>query len=235
MELYRTEGIDTSGVTRNQLMSSGAAFIIVEESGENLISVDSGSNRALLPTDVENQKQLLSNSRVVLTQMEIPAETAMAAMRVGRESGTTTILNPAPYQHIEDGWENVDIVTPNETEARLITGKPPNQPAEPALLARSIMDKGVGSVVLTLGAAGAFVMSPSFTGLVPGRKVSAIDTTGAGDAFAGALATATAEGRDLESAVKFAVVAASLAVTKYGVIASLPFRNDVDQATSGVL
>ena len=153
----------------------------------------------------------------------------MAAMRVGRECGVITVLNPAPYQPTESGWENVDVITPNQSEARLILGLAPDSDAQPRDLADGIRRKGVGAVVMTLGAEGAFIASDSFTGAVPGQPVDVVDTTGAGDAFAAAITTALAEGAELRDAVSFAMVAGSLAVTKYGVISALPYRSDIDR------
>ena len=219
----------TNSVIRHPTLPTAVGFIIVDESGENQIAVDFGANRALQPADVEAHREIIQASDAVVVQMEIPPEAAMATMRVGRECGVITVLNPAPYQPIESGWENVDVVTPNESEARLILGLAPDSDARPEDLADGIREKGVGMAVMTLGAEGAFVASDSFTGAVPGRPVDVVDTTGAGDAFAAAITTALAEGAELRDAVGFAVVTGSLAVTKYGVIPALPYRSDVDR------
>ena len=229
VSLYETEGVGTNSVIRHPTLPTAVGFIIVDEAGENQIAVDFGANRALHPTDVEAHREIIQASDGVLVQMEIPPETAMAAMRVGRECGVITVLNPAPYQPTESGWENVDVITPNQSEARLILGLAPDSDAQPRDLADGIREKGVGAVVMTLGAEGAFIASDSFTGAVPGQPVDVVDTTGAGDAFAAAITTALAEGAELRDAVSFATVAGSLAVTKYGVISALPYRADIDR------
>ena len=226
--LYETEGVNIDSVIRHPTLPTGVGFIIVDESGENQIAVDFGANRALQPEDVRAHRDTIEASGAVVVQMEIPVSAAMEAMKVGRECGVVTVLNPAPYQPVPSGWQNVDVITPNQSEARLILGLAPDSPAKTEELADGIRDRGVGSVVVTLGADGAYVVSDSFTGAVPGRSVDVVDTTGAGDAFAAAIATVLAEGADLRDAVAFAVVAGSLAVTKYGVIPALPYRSEAE-------
>jgi ribokinase len=168
-----------------------------------------------------------------MTQLEIEPETAAEGMRVGKESGATTLLNPAPYRGLPaSAWRYVDIVTPNAAEARMIAGLGPDAEAEPAELAERIRGLGVGSVVLTLGGRGAYVLSERFSGIVPGWPVKAVDTTGAGDTFASALAVSISEKRPLGESVRFAAAAAALSVTRYGVIPALPRRKEVDEMMS---
>jgi ribokinase len=226
--LYEHEGVDYHLLKRHESMPTGVGFIIVEDSGENSIVVDFGANRALTPEDVHTVRHELEGAKVVLTQLEIEPATAEAAMAVGREIGAVTVLNPAPYRQVRPSmWPLVDVVTPNTTEARLILGLPLSDESPPAELAERIADLGTQNVILTLGGDGAFVKSPSFTGHIPARDVQVKDTTGAGDAFAAALATSLAEGRSLHDAARSAVAAAALSVTEYGVIPSLPYRADV--------
>jgi ribokinase len=233
LELYAKERVDTSLIIRRSDLATGVGFIIVEDSGENLIVVDFGANRALSPQDVRNAADRIGAASVVMTQLEIEPETAAEAMRVGKEKGATTILNPAPYRAFPaSAWQHVDIVTPNATEARLIIGLPVNAAAEPESLAERIRALGVSNVVITLGSRGAYVLSAGFTGLVSGWPVNATDTTGAGDTFAGALAVAISEKRPLREAVSFAAAAAAISVTRYGVIPSIPDRKEVDEMIS---
>ena len=228
VSLYETESVNIDWVIRHSTLPTGVGFIIVDEAGENQIAVDFGANRALKPADVQAHREVIKASGAVVVQMEIPVSTAMEAMKVGRDCGVITVLNPAPYQTVESGWQNVDVITPNQSEARLILGLAPDSDTRTEELAKGIRDKGVGAVVMTLGAEGAYVDSDSFTGAIPGRSVDVVDTTGAGDAFAAAITTSLAEGAELRDAVAFAVVAGSLAVTKYGVIPALPFRSEVE-------
>jgi len=233
LELYAKERVDTSLIIRRTDLATGVGFIIVEDSGENLIVVDFGANRALSPQDVRNAADRIGAASVVMTQLEIEPETAAEAMRIGKEKGATTILNPAPYRAFPaSAWQYVDIVTPNATEARLILGLPVNAAAEPESLAERIKALEVGNVVITLGSRGAYVLSAEFTGLVPGWPVNATDTTGAGDTFAGALAVAISEKHPLREAVSFAAAAAAISVTRYGVIPSIPDRREVEEMMS---
>ena len=173
-----------------------------------VIIVDFGANRALLPSDVERHRGVFAAADVVISQLEIPPETAAAAMRIGRESGVITILNPEPLRPIgDDAWEKIDIVTPNEIEARMIVGQSAGEPDSHEEVAKQIVEKGVGSVVMTLDERGAYVCSSSFTGMVPGRSVDTVDTTGAGDAFAAPIATAPAEGATLRGATALSLSA----------------------------
>jgi ribokinase len=167
---------------------------------------------------------------VVLTQLEISVEAAEAALMHGRARGALTILNPAPVRPLPSSvLQMVDVLTPNETEAKVILGHSPDASIEPEAIARELIGKGVKQVVMTLGERGALIVTASSSSRVPAIRVSAVDTTGAGDAFNAGLAVALACGTSLDVAVQFAVVTGGLAVTREGVIPSLPSREDVFQ------
>jgi len=229
--LYRQEGVDSACVQRTTEAPSGVGFITVEAAtGQNCIVLDPGANEHLSAVDVENFPNAFTSAAVVLTQLEIPVPAAEAALSLGRTRGAVTILNPAPVRPLPLSiLQLVDVLTPNETEARILAGLPPEQTVEPMDIARKLIREGVRQVVVTLGEKGALIVSASSSTHIPAVAVPAVDTTGAGDAFNAGLAVALASGADMESAVRFAVITGGLAVTKEGVVPSLPTTEGVVQ------
>jgi ribokinase len=231
--LYREEKIDVAHVRQTANAPTGVGFIIVEAaSGKNCIVLDPGANELLTAEDVSQSESAFDSSSVVLTQLEIPVAVAGAALSRGRAGGAITILNPAPVRLLPFSiLQMVDVLTPNETEANVLAGRSPDaalQREEDAVdLARELIGRGVKQVVMTLGEKGALIVTASSVMHIPAVEMSAVDTTGAGDAFNAGLATALARGTSLEAAVQFAVVTGGLAVTKEGVIPSLPSRDEV--------
>jgi ribokinase len=231
LRLYREEGIDVSFVQQTAEHPTGVGFILVEaDTGNNCIALDPGANELLSSADVAQCDGALKTSTVVLTQLEIPVAAAEAALARGRASRAITILNPAPVRPLPASvLQMVDVLTPNQTEAKVLTGRSPDAAAEPEAVARDLIRAGVKQIVMTLGENGALIVTSSSSRHVPAIKMSAVDTTGAGDSFNAGLATALASGESLESAVEVAVVIGGLAVTKEGVIPALPRREDVVQ------
>ncbi|HTS35045.1 MAG TPA: ribokinase [Candidatus Solibacter sp.] len=227
--LYRSERVNTSYVKQAADAPTGVGFIVVEEStGQNSIVLDPGANEMLSASDVKEAETVLASAAVVLTQLEIPVEAAETAMACGRAAGAVTILNPAPVRPLPARiMELIDILTPNETEARVLAGYAADVAIEPTQLGQELICRGVNQVVLTLGERGAMLISDSTCRHFPAVEVHAVDTTGAGDAFNAGLATALAHRADLEAAVEFAVTIGGMAVTKEGVIPSLPTRAEV--------
>jgi ribokinase len=227
--LYRDEGVDVSHVRQTAEAPTGVGFIIVEgASGHNCITIDPGANELLTAADVTGSEAAFTSSAVVLTQLEIPVAAAEAALVCGRARGAITILNPAPVRPLPPAvLVKVDILTPNQVEAKVLAGLAPDETIDPEAVARKLMARGVKQVVMTLGEEGALIVTASSCVRVPAVRMAAVDTTGAGDAFNAGLATALAYGADLETAVRFAVVTGGLAVTKEGVIPSLPRRDEV--------
>jgi len=198
-------------------------------SGSNCIVLDPGANELLTANDVSQSDTAFNSSTVVLTQLEIPVAAAEAALLRGRARGAITILNPAPVRTLPPSiLQLVDVLTPNEVEAKVLAGRSPDavlqHEDEATELARELIRNGVKQVVMTLGEKGALIVTASSSTRVPAVPVSAVDTTGAGDAFNAGLATALACGASLEAGVQFAVVTGGLAVTREGVIPSLPHR-----------
>lgn len=228
--LFRKEEINVDSVIQIPDVPTGVGFIIVDAKGNNCITIDPGANELLTAAEVLQHLDTLNSRAVVLTQLEIPVEAAGAAMARGRESGAMTILNPAPARILPQSvLQSVDILTPNQTEAKVLTGRAPDAVVEPEILARELIRSGVKDVVMTLGEKGALIVTARSSLHVPAIKVQAEDTTGAGDSFNAGLAMALAWGAKLEEAVRFAVVTGGLAVTREGVIPSLPRRDEVVQ------
>lgn len=225
LQLYRREGIDTDLVHRVSGSASGIGFVNIVPSGENWITVDLGANLMMTPQHVRDCAAEISDSDILMTQLEIPPETAAAALRLGKECGALTILNPAPAQPMELAYlTNVDILTPNASEARILLGLSPEDPSPPHDLAQRLLDLGVGRVVVTLGAEGALIADGAEKTHVPAVSIRAVDVTGAGDSFNAALAVSLGEGRALEEAVRFAVRAGAYTALQLGVIDGLPTR-----------
>ncbi len=229
--LYRSEAIDVAHVKRTNAAPTGVGFIMVDAaSGSNCIGIDPGANDLLTAGDVSECEEALNSSAVVLTQLEIPVEAAEAALTRGRARGAITILNPAPVRPLSSSvLQMVDVLTPNETEAKVLLGHSPDARIEPEAIARELISKGVKQVVMTLGEKGALIVTTSSSTRVPAIRVEAVDTTGAGDAFNAGLAVALASGASLDVAVQFAVVTGGLAVTREGVIPGMLRRDEVLQ------
>jgi ribokinase len=227
--LYRGEHIDTSHIKRTPEAPTGVGFIMVEEaSGHNCIAIDPGANELLTAAEVAESEDALHAAKVVMTQLEIPVEAAEAALARGRAQSAITILNPAPVRVLPKSvLQMTDILTPNEAEAKVLARRRPEVAVEPEQVARELIASGVKQVVMTLGEKGALLVTPSMCRHVPAIQVSAVDTTGAGDAFNAGLAMALASGASLEAAVRFAVVTGGMAVAKEGVIPSLPRKEEV--------
>jgi len=229
LRLHREERINVAFVRETADHPTGVGFILVEAgTGNNSIALDPGANELLSSSDIARCDSAFQNAAVVLTQLEIPVEAAAAALARGKANHAITILNPAPVRPLPASLlQSVDVLTPNETEAKVLAGQSPDAEVAPEDLARDLLRTGVKNVVMTLGEQGALIVTPSSSKHVPAIQAQPIDTTGAGDAFNAGLATALASGESLESAVELAVITGGLAVTKEGVIPSLPRREEV--------
>ncbi len=231
----QNEGISPEYVLRADDAHTGVAFIIVDDSGENMIVVASGTNFTITPQDVQRARAAIESADILLLQLEVPLDVTHAAARIAHEAGVKVVLNPAPGEALPpELLRMVDVLTPNETEAQIIAGMPVTTPEEAEAAARHLMEKGVGALVITLGAKGALVATPDGMQRVPGYRVQVVDTTGAGDAFSGALVVALAEGKDLAAAAAFANASAALQVTKPGTAPAMPYRDEVDALVAGI-
>jgi ribokinase len=210
---------------------TGAALVFVEdESGDNAIVVAPGEAARLGAADIEGWAGLLGNAKVVLTQLEQPVEAARRALDIARQGGARTILNPAPAVDLPpDMLALCDVVTPNQTEAAALAGRPVGTPEGHSAALRALVAQGAGAVALTLGEEGALYFDGARTWHCPAFHAGpAVETTGAGDAFNGALAVALAESMEAPEALHFATAAAALSVTRAGAAASMPGRAEID-------
>lgn len=228
---YKLDNIHTENIKVCKGIPSGIAMITIAASAENSITVAPGANGELSPEDMEEAEEAFDEADILLVQLECPLETVQKAMELGREFGTKTILNPAPARELPDQiLASTDLITPNETEAERLTGQSVRNAKEAENAASVLHGKGIRTVIVTMGRAGAFV-SDRETGMaemIPGFEVDAMDTTAAGDVFNGHLAVALAEGNSLETAVRSAHAAAALSVMKLGAQSSIPRREETD-------
>lgn len=226
-------GINVDHVQRDKT-ASGVALIFVAKDGENSIGVGSGANARLMPADVKKAKSAFLSASAVVMQLETPLETVQAAAELADARKTTVILNPAPAQKLPDALlKKISILTPNETEAEILTGiKITNEPSC-AKAADALLRKGVKTVIITLGSRGSYIATATSKQLVPGFKVKAVDTTAAGDTFNGALAVALAEGKSMYDAVRFANAAGAISVTRMGAQPSAPTRSEIEKLVGG--
>jgi ribokinase len=224
------EGIGVEAIVTTAEAATGTALIVVDAQGRNQIAVAPGANRALTVADVERRGADFAWAEVVVCSLEVPLATARRALECGRRHGALTILNPAP---LPDGGldflDLADYVTPNEGEAARLSGLPLSDLAGAATVAAAIRALGAAHAIVTLGAGGAVVEGGTGGVHVPAFEVAVVDTTGAGDAFNGALAVALAERRPLAASLRFANAAAGLACTSRGAQPSLPTRQQVER------
>lgn len=228
VEGFKKEGIDVSHIITDPESHSGVALIMVEDSGENCISVASGANGNFTALDIENASELVENASFVLVQLEIPLEAVTALVDKAYAHGVPVILNPAPARPLSDELiSKLFIVTPNETEAELLTGVKVTDEESAAKAAGILREKGAKFAIITLGAKGAFLLSDQEEILIPSIPVNAVDTTAAGDTFNGALTVALAEGMEIKGAIRFSNQAAAISVTRMGAQNSQPYRSEL--------
>jgi len=227
---FISDGIDISHIARERRLASGAALIFVARNGENSIAVAPGANGRLSPADVKKARALITEARILLMQLETPLDTVHAAARIAASKGVWVILNPAPARKLPDSLlRQVSILTPNESEAERLTGIRLTSIAAAKKAAARLRQRGVQTVILTLGARGALIADEQDARLIPGFKVKAVDTTAAGDVFNGALAVALTEGRPIDQAVRIANAAAAISVTRWGAQPSAPTRRSIEK------
>jgi ribokinase len=227
-QLFEDEGVDIAGMVADEDQPSGIALITVDEKGENSIVVAPGANARLYPEDVENSFKNYPDARILLVQLEIPLNTVQFAAELAKKQGVKVILNPAPAnKSVPDFYKLIDIITPNVTEAEMLTGVKITDSDSALVAAKKLRSFGVPTVIITLGSSGAILLDGEEFHHIDAPKVTAVDTTAAGDVFNGALAVAISEGKPLPEATAFACKAASIAVTKLGAQASIPYRNEV--------
>jgi ribokinase len=234
--------VHTEAVTVTEGTSSGCAMILVDKKGENSIVVAPGANAKLSPAELDASQALIARASVVVLQLEIPLATVQHAIKLCRQLGVFTILDPAPVpaKGVPKEVMQVNILTPNQREAEALssarqTGRARRKKqADAKQVGTDLLTRGPGAVVLKLGSRGAMIQNQSgYIDSVKGIKVSVVDTTAAGDAFNGGLAVALAEGKDLREAVKFANAAGAVCCRSFGAQPSLPSREEVEKLLKG--
>lgn len=226
---FSEEGMDMTHILTDTDSPTGTALITVEEKGENRIIVIPGANARLSEKDLENLSAEMSSCDFVLTQLEIPLLTVIRIAEMASDAGKPLILNPAPARPLPDSLlQKIFLITPNETEAEILTGIRVRDTESARQTAQWFRKKGVKQVIITLGAQGAFVFTDEFQGIIPAYKVKATDTTAAGDVFNGALTVALSEGKNTADAARFGCAVSALAVMRPGTQSSIPTRTEID-------
>jgi ribokinase len=236
VSLLETEGVSQEAVLYSEKFSTAVGFIIFNSHGTNAIVIDMAANGDLSPADVASQENLIRQSDVVMSPLEIPFETAMAGARLGYRYGKPAILNPAPAMDLRGhDLSSLFALTPNETEARVCLGLAPDDRTPDEQLARRLLELGPQHVMLTRGAAGVIWASRDGVQSMPAARVNTLDAVGAGDAFNAGLAVGLSEQRPLVEAIALGVTAASLSTEKRLTIPSYPYREEVNPRVQGVL
>ncbi len=225
---YAAEGIDTSGIILDPASPTGVAIITVNAEGENSIIVASGANAKLNVADMRQHSLKISDAEWIIIQLETPLEVIKDLCTIAKADHKNLILNPAPAQTLPvEIFENLFLITPNETETELLTGITISNLENAKKASEILKSKGVQNVIITLGKQGAYANCTNFEGLVPAFEVEAVDSTAAGDVFNGALVVALSENKSWQEAITFASKAASISVTRMGAQASAPLRNEI--------
>jgi len=221
---YQKEGIDTTHILYSE-KPSGVALIMVDDSGENIISVAPGANGQITVDDIRGIRQVISDADYLILQLEIPVDAVVEAAKIAHDAGVYVILNPAPAAKLpEEIFRYLSMITPNQTEAALMTGVESDIKA--SMTALSAL--GVQNIIMTLGSKGSAIWNGTDYEIVPAQKVNAVDATAAGDTFCGALCVALSEGLDNKQAAEFATKASALTVQKIGAQESIPYRKDIN-------
>jgi len=225
-DLWTTEGINTDYVNQDPDHATGVAPIFVDSNGENMIVVVLGANNNIQQSDIDAAKDAIADADVVVVQLEINHDMVGYTLKIAKELGITTILNPAPAAVIPTEFiQLADYITPNETELEVLSQ---TQSDDVIANAKSLLTTDQQTVIVTMGSQGAQIVQDDYQELMGTFKVDVVDTTGAGDAFNGGLAVALAEGKPLKDAVRFANATAALCVTRLGTSPSMPQRAEVD-------
>jgi ribokinase len=232
LKSFESVGIRTDYILYDEQLETGVALILVEDdTGENEIVVSIGACNNITDEEVETVREEIKKSKVLLTQMETNLSAVYKAIDIANEYGTTVILNTAPIRSIPDDiYKKVSVLTPNEVKASKLSGIEINDIKDAKKAAEYFINKGVKSVVITLGALGVYIKSEEFDGHIPAFMVeNVIDTTGAGDAFNGGFATALARGMDIREAAVYGNAVAAISVTRVGTAPAMPTKEEVEE------
>ena len=229
IENLKTESIDTQYLCKDQFSHTGIALISVNRSGENAISIAPGANKKLGADRIDQLESVIASASIVLLQLEIPFETCARVIEVSGQHGTRVMLNPAPSdRRATELIGSTELLVVNEHEAYDISGLPTESDAEITLAAEWLFDRGAKHVIVTLGSRGVFLKDEIRSEFLPAFKVDAVDTTGAGDAFCGTLASEFSRTNSIEEGLKYALAASAISVTRLGAQEALPNRKEVE-------
>lgn len=225
------EGMDVSNIYIDDNRETGAALIMVDEvSSENKIVVIPGACENITDCDIETSSKLIKGCDFFLTQLETNIDSIEKSIKLAAEHGAKVIFNPAPIQPIsKEILKYVDIITPNEVEASILTGIKIESENDAKIVAKKLQEMGVKNIVITLGSKGCYVKTENEEKFIPSFKVEAVDTTGAGDAFNGGFVTALSEGKNIFESAIFGNAVAALSVTKLGTAPAMPNRDQVNR------
>ncbi|WP_211824178.1 ribokinase [Kistimonas asteriae] len=230
IQRFQADGIDTQAVCQIADQTTGVALICVDNQAENCIVIAPGANAKLTTSRVQAQHALIADSDYLLMQLETPLDGLLEAVEIAHNADVKVVLNPAPAKALPDELLlRIDMITPNQTEAELLTGIPVNDVVGAAEAAGKLHAMGITTVVITLSSQGVWISEKGNGRLVEGYSVTPVDTTAAGDTFNGAMLVALAQGESLDKAANFANAAAALSVTRHGAQPSIPSREDVEQ------
>jgi ribokinase len=229
-KMYRDEGIDTKHLLETDSPTGAASIVVHAQHGENSIVVVPGACFELSPDEVAQARELIAGSSVFVAQLELALPTVEFGLELAHSLGVPTILNPAPGRALPASiFRNCDYVTPNETEAEIITGIRVASLADAERAADALLARGARNAAITLGVQGVLVKNRALSEHVPAFRVGdVVDTTGAGDAFNGGFAVALAEGRGIVEAARFGCAVAGISVTRPGTAPSMPRRAEID-------
>ena len=229
-ELYEQMRISREFLFVDPSIHSGISFVLIDAKGDNAIAVALGANNRLSPQHIDRARDLIASAAILACQLEGPIDTFAYALKVARRLGVTTLLDPAPARPLPDEvYRNTDLIAPNESETQILTGIRVDGLKDAAEAGRVLLSRGVQAAIVKLGSRGCLYVTPHEDRHFPAPKVDVADVTGAGDAFAGGLMVALAEGKDIHRAIEFATCVAALSVTKVGVVNALPSREEADQ------
>jgi len=234
LEMYKKYGIGTEAVRTDPNAHTGMAFIMIDRSGQNMIEIVSGANLSLCEKDIDGAAETMASACVVGFQLEGSVDMVDYGLRKARSLGVKTLLDPAPAIKLDERlYPLIDYIKPNETEATLLTDIAVTDAENAAKAGRWFLDRGVGHAIITLGARGSVLVTGKASTFFPAPKVTAVDSTGAGDIFSGAFMTALSQNKDIAEAIVFASHAAALSTTRLGVVESIPELEEVMKFMAG--
>jgi ribokinase len=229
IENFREDGIKTDYVFREKDIASGAALIMIDSKGNNYLSVAPGANYRLKKPHIDKVKNVIRDAEIVLLQYEVLPDTLEYIIEVCHSLGKKIVLNLAPARPIgEEYLKKISILIVNEVEAEFLTGRSVSSPDEVEQAAAALLDKGIETVIITLGEEGSYIATPEKKEKIPAFRVDAQDTTAAGDVYCGSLCVALVEGKSLQEAVRFANAASAISVTRLGAQPSAPTREEIE-------